>query len=421
MSWYSKLIDGVATVATTVAKATRAVGNVLGAGLSALASVGTRVVDTVKAGWDYVKPAVEKVHDVVVDAAKTLAAASSKVVEVAKQFLHDVRTKVRTNLGDHREEQKVERDTENSRRQAEQRAAAVELAKAKSDEATARQAKAEADTKRSVEEAEAHRLAMEDEALRVRFIEVTRQLGERLKLLLSQAQITDFGAYLKTKTCADLVVALSQDANHLDTFRQMAEDGIASPVTSIQALADGEELMPEEWKVLEELCQQRFQNSLIERSGEQLFVMWTGERFNLEKTLNDLSAKVSDAKVDVAMIEQKQKAGMTVDDIDRARAVAARSRQNKLEEEQKTTWLRLNDLTLLSGVAEGLLSVLVGEEIDDIAIEDVTEASTVVVAWSQGKELSPTDRQWLQDVAFLYRARATLRAEKVRNEVYVTA
>jgi len=417
MSWYDKLVKGVASVATTAVRAVRAITIAVGNGLAAIASVGNKVVEAVKAGWEYVRPAVERVQKVISSAVRTMAEIPKNVIKATGQFVDDVHSQVRKNLGDPVIPSRTEENTQQTRL-AEAR---NELALRLQQEAEAKQKAERQQKEHETREAEEQRQNELDEQHRAGFVRLTRQVASELRILLGQSAISDFSTYLRVRTCADLTVKLSHRASTLEGFRVLVEQDAAPAVASLLAISRGEEISTHEWALLEQLCQKEFGSTLIERSGEQLFAMWTGERFDCEQRVEELAISASDAEVEIIAAGQKQAIEGPLNNDDLLALRITRARLALLEQDQDRLFARLRELSLLSGVAEGLLQVMTGEEIEEILQEDAQRAGELITSWHQGTTLVPEDTEFLQSFAMVYKSRAGRRARRVRDEVIVVA
>ena len=415
---WDKLVDGVAAVATTVIKVKRAVAGSVSAGLSAVGRVAQTVVKTLEAGWNYVRKGVASAGAAIAKAARWAAKPIVRAAAAANEFVDEVRDRVSKNLGEAqpRRERKAQRDTaaEAARKAEEQLVAEREKERIAREEREARsRAAAEA-------EAEAQRRHELDESVRIQFVAFAEALERELNGLLERSTVDDFATYLRIRTCASLTVAFAGDAGDVESFRGSIDDRVVECFHSIKDLAAGNDLNPAQWAALDELSHERLGGSLIERSGEQLFAMWIGERFDVERRLDALAREIADAKSIIYYAENRIKTVKELTPEETMKRNAATVRIERISNEQRVLRERLDDLVLFSGVAEGLLLVLTGQEADDIAVEEMNEGSRIMVAWAAGSTITVAERELLSSIAVYYRSRASERAERIAPTSVVT-
>lgn len=424
MSFLDSLINGVAGAATMLVKAQRAVSAGVSAGLAAVARVGQQVVRTVEAGWNYVRQGVERAGAAIKKAARWAAQPLVRAATEARRAVDEVREKVSENLGE--AQPRRERAGHNQAAARAAREAEQELVVEHEKERIAREEREAMRRAEAVAEAEAQQQYELDDGLRVQFIDFAKSLAHELDALLQRSAIEDFGTYLRIRTCVSLILAFAGDAAEVESFRRRIDGRVVECFYSIKHLADGRELSAAEWAALDELSAERLGGGLIERSGEQLFVMWSGERFDVERRLDAIAREHADAKVQIYDVQNHRN---NIVDLELSgdmsmkldlKENASRVRLERLEAEQAVLRGRLDELTCISGVAEGLLQVLTGGETDDFAIEEMHEASRILAVWATGNSITKTERELLNTLAAIYRVRASQRAKRLSSASHVT-
>jgi hypothetical protein len=400
----SSLVEGVAAVGAAIVKTARSVRNAVSAGLAAVGAVAQRVVRTVEAGWNYVKTGVARARDVIVKAARYVA-------DTAHDFYRDVQHKMREELGE--AQPRAARKHHNE-------AAANAVAQAQTELAThlekerIERERIEAE-RRLAEETEAETLRQRslDETVRLEFVSFAEGLNEDLNALLARSSIDDFSAFLRVRTCATLAAALAADAIDVDSFRASIDPFVLECLHSLKRLAAGTDLIHTEWAALDHLSTHRLGAGLIERSGEQLFAMWIGERLEVEARLEGIAREISEAERDIRYARIRLASMKTLTPEEEFKRLSAEERKKRLESEQRARRERRDELILFSGVSEGLLLVLTGEEADDFAAEELGEAGRIMTLWAKCGSVSMEQREVMESLALVYRARATERAQRV--------
>jgi hypothetical protein len=418
MSLWDKLVEGVATVVTTGIKVARAVGSAVSAGLAAVGRVAQRVVKSVEAGWNYVRKGAERAGAAIAKAARWAAQPIVRAVAAAKKFVDEVREQVNENLGE--AQPRRERKAHNDAAARAAREAEEQLVAERDKERIAREER-EARLRTEAEaEAEAQRQYELDDRMRVEFVAFAEALDRDLNVLLERSTIDDFATYLRIRTCASLTLAFAGDAGEVESFRGSIDDRVVTCFHSIKHLSVGNDLSPPEWAALDELSHDRLGGGLIERSGEQLFAMWIGERFDVERRLDTVARDLAEAKGNIYYAENRLLSVGALTPEETVKRDTAKVRLERLTAEQTVRRERLHELVLFSGVAEGLLQVLTGEETDDFAAEEMSEAGRIMVAWAAGNPVTNDERELLASLALLYRARASQRAERIVAAASVT-
>lgn len=424
MSFWDSLINGVAGAATLLVKAQRAVSAGVSAGLAAVARVGQQVVRTVEAGWNYVRQGVERAGAAIKKAARWAAQPLVRAATVARRAVDEVREKVSENLGE--AQPRRERAGHNQAAARAAREAEQELAVEHEKERAAREQREIQRQREVAAEAEKQRQYEVDDKRREQFVEFAGPLAQDLQELLRHSSIDDFEYYLRIRTCAMLAIAYMGDASDVQSFNSWIDERIEECFDSIRHLASGGQLSDAEWAALDELSRNRLGGGLIERSGEQLFVMWIGERFDVERRLDAIAREHADAKVQIYDVQNYRN---NIVDLELSgdmrmkldlKENASRVRLERLEAEQAVLRGRLDELTCISGVAEGLLQVLTGGETDDFAIEEMHEASRILAVWATGNSITKTERELLNALAAIYRVRASQRAKRLSSASHVT-
>ncbi len=372
---------------SAIGSAARAVGGAIVRGVEAVAEVGSKVVATVKAGWETVKKKVRKVVERVTGPLAPPPAAEAQRAD-----------------GTNKATVKVERVP-----RVPEPAPATEI-------------HARVDVKPStgdpfpLPQRAVQRPISPD--LHARFTALAAGVRADLAGLLASNEIRDFSAYARAEMSLKM----------LDTIRHRLEQDTTDASTLhlanravdlLQRLTERRELTHAEWSDLEELSFVLWKESLLRRGLESVFMLWTSEYRETRDRVLAIGQRLDDLDLEEALLVlERDKRRITPTQSERLLRLP--EERSSLNTERVALRKRLGELKRVVGVSEGMLLCLEEKEVDQRLVREAEQISPILLAWQRGETLSAEDGFRLDRFALSYERRAIDRLHNAVDSVEVS-
>lgn len=378
------------SIFSAIGRAAKVVGGAIVRGVEAVTEVGSKVVAAVKAGWETVKKTIRRVVERV-----TGPLSRPPAEKVGKQRA-DVREKATVDVV------RVPRVAEPA--PATEIHARVDVEPLTGD-------------RFSLPQRAVQRAITPD--LHARFTALAAGVRTDLATLLASNEIRDFSAYARSEMSLKM----------LDTIRHRLERDTTDDamlrfanraVDLLQRLTERGELTHAEWSDLEELSFELWNESLLRRGLESVFMLWTSEYRETRDRVLAIGQHLDDIDLEESLLVlERDKRRITPTQSDRLLRVP--EERVSLNTERDGLRRRLGELKRVVGVSEGMLLCLEEREEDQQLVREAEQISPILLAWQRGETLSADDGLRLDRFALSYERRAIDRLHSAIDSVEVSA
>lgn len=383
MGWFDKLTSAVRSVGSAVRNGARKVVEWAAAGIGAVASFAKKTVLTVKNGWKQVK---EKLKSADTKARERIAVLERKKDRAIARL-----------------------------REAEQ-SLAVEVARRRAlvEKDRAEVARLEEGRRKREQLRKSEALAQE------RFLRDATEIVRDLRRLLGKEQLTDFDAFARLSLAVQIIGHLITKATTLDGWLSLSEVEHAAArairVLTAATVSEGESAY--HLDALDRYCRDTFGQSLVVQAAVSFFEPYNRELWDAKEREQGGRAEKNEAERRIRILDAKRRVEGPLSEREAKQASRLVRQVQQLEQTLEQLVQRQDRLVVVTGVNEGLICVISGDEDDNLLVEDAAEVGEILAQWRSSGEgaLDPEDVAFLKDFAACYQARARERTNKLAEK-----
>lgn len=257
---------------------------------------------------------------------------------------------------------------------------------------------------------------------------ITEFLPALQRKFSSNAPVESFEEYLRI----DVSMAFIRDfLNRLEKMENISELSTADRrfIELIDKLALDKPMTEAELQEFDDLVKKRFGKSLLLIGSQRLFSLWTNEEETCKQDVNLKRTEISRAEIYFKELESRVKYNLPMTDEEKVKYTELKDHVTKSRHEYESSRKYLNNIRLMTGVAEGLLQQAeadnAGQAIREQERKRADRAGAILVNMErtldennpqQELQLSEQDKSFLEQYVDLHIPAAIKRQKQHANE-----